>query len=193
MSKALARDRNHFHAMETAREHLLAGTLLASFWQRLLGYFVDLLIAVVLWFPVEWSWKFYVLHQRDIHMTWDFHEAGNVVVMLLYWGFGNYFGNGRTPGKWVARTRIVSLTSERMGCGSRLSGRWVMARRCWKAAWGLYSFSGRTTGCARKTGWLKRLLWTRGSTRPRPIRNKNLKEVPAGTAYLRRKRATISP
>jgi uncharacterized RDD family membrane protein YckC len=115
MSKTLARDRNHFHAMETAREHRLAGTRLASFWQRLLGYAVDLLIAVVLWFPVEGAWRFYGLHEQNIHLTWDFHEKGNIVVMLLYWGLGNYFGNGRTPGKWVARTRIVSLTSARMG------------------------------------------------------------------------------
>lgn len=35
--------------------------------------------------------------------------------MLLYWGLFNYFGNGRSPGKWIARTKIVSLTSERMG------------------------------------------------------------------------------
>jgi uncharacterized RDD family membrane protein YckC len=35
--------------------------------------------------------------------------------MLLYWGLGNYIGNGQTPGKWLAKTRIVSLTGERMG------------------------------------------------------------------------------
>ena len=34
---------------------------------------------------------------------------------VLYWGLFNYFGNGRTPGKWIARTQAVSLTSERMG------------------------------------------------------------------------------
>ena len=30
-------------------------------------------------------------------------------------GAVHYFGNGRTPGKWIARTKIVSLTGERMG------------------------------------------------------------------------------
>jgi uncharacterized RDD family membrane protein YckC len=45
----------------------------------------------------------------------NFHEAGNIIVMLLYWGLGNYIGNGQTPGKWLARTRIVSLTNERIG------------------------------------------------------------------------------
>ena len=115
MSQTLTTHKGRFHPTESAREHRLAGTRLASFWQRLLGYFVDLMIAVVLWFPVEAAWRYYALHERDIHLTWDFHEKGNIVVMLLYWGLGNYFGNGRTPGKWVARTRIVSLTGERMG------------------------------------------------------------------------------
>ena len=35
--------------------------------------------------------------------------------MVLYFGLANYFGNGQTPGKWVARTRAMSLTGERMG------------------------------------------------------------------------------
>jgi uncharacterized RDD family membrane protein YckC len=48
-------------------------------------------------------------------MVWDFHEKGNIIVALLYWGLFNYFRNGQTPGKWVARTRAVSLTGERLG------------------------------------------------------------------------------
>ena len=48
-------------------------------------------------------------------MKWDFHEAGNIVVAILYWGSASYLGNGQTPGKWIARTRAVSLTSTRMG------------------------------------------------------------------------------
>ena len=48
-------------------------------------------------------------------MKWDFHEAGNILVVIAYFGLGNYFGNGQTPGKWIARTRAVSLTGPRMG------------------------------------------------------------------------------
>jgi RDD family len=106
--------RRHFHAHETARQKALEGLPLASFGQRVLGYFVDLVVAVVLWAPLEFAWKHYVLHQNDIDLKWDFHEAGNLLIMLLYFGLANYFGNGRTVGKWVARTRAVSLTHERM-------------------------------------------------------------------------------
>jgi uncharacterized RDD family membrane protein YckC len=103
-----------FHAHGHARMLALNGLPLASFWQRLLGYGVDLLIAVAIWAPLEFAWRMFVLHEKEIHVVWDFHEAGNLIVMVLYWGLSNYFGNGQTPGKWVARTRIISLTSERL-------------------------------------------------------------------------------
>jgi uncharacterized RDD family membrane protein YckC len=107
--------RRRFHAHIETRAGSLNGILLAAFWQRLLGYFVDLLAAVIIWGPVEYSWRRFLLHETDFHVVWDFHEPGNIVVMVLYWGLTNYFGNGQTPGKWIARTRVVSLTGERMG------------------------------------------------------------------------------
>ena len=91
------------------------GVRLAAFWQRVLGYFLDVLFAVTIWWPLELGFRYFILHESHIELKWDFHEAGNIVVMLLYWGLGNYLGNGRTPGKWIARTRAVSLTSDRIG------------------------------------------------------------------------------
>ena len=69
----------------------------------------------MIWSPVEFSWRYFVLYETSIHIVWDFHEAGNIIVMILYWGLAAYFGNGQTPGKWVARSRVVSPTGERMG------------------------------------------------------------------------------
>ena len=104
-----------YHAHASARADQLDGLLLATFWQRLLGYSVDLMMAVIIWSPLELSWRHFFRHETDIHIVWDFHEAGNIIVMVLYWGLANYFGNGRTPGKWVARTQVLSLTSDRLG------------------------------------------------------------------------------
>ena len=115
MTQESKKARRHYHAHVETRAGSLNGILLAAFWQRLLGYCVDLLAAVIIWFPVEFSWRHFLLHEANIHIVWDFHEAGNIVVMVLYWGLTNYFGNGQTPGKWVARTRVMSLTGERMG------------------------------------------------------------------------------
>ena len=93
----------------------LDGVPLAAFWQRTLGYAIDLGVAVLLWAPAEVLWRVRVLHQQNVHLVWNFHEAGNLVIMFLYFGLANYFGNGRTPGKWVARTRAVSLSRSRLG------------------------------------------------------------------------------
>ncbi len=108
-------DRNTFNAHESPRMQQLQGLPLATFWQRLLGYGIDLIIAVLIWAPLEGGWRVLVLHEHDPHIRWDFHEFGNIIVLVLYYGIGNFIGNGQTPGKWIARTRAVSLTSEKMG------------------------------------------------------------------------------
>jgi len=107
--------RRTFQVHENPRATTLQGLPLATFWQRALGYVIDILLAVVLWAPVEFAWRRFVLHEQDINLKWDFHEIGNIIVALIYWGLGNYWGNGQTPGKWIARTRAMSLTSARMG------------------------------------------------------------------------------
>jgi uncharacterized RDD family membrane protein YckC len=104
-----------FHPHPTTQTAALDGTLLATIWQRALGYLVDILVAVVIWGPLEFVWRYSLMREREIHLQWDFHEKGNIVVMLLYWGLATYFGNGRTIGKWMAQTRVISLTSARLG------------------------------------------------------------------------------
>lgn len=109
------RDRQRFSAHESPRAHQLDGLPLATFWQRLLGYAIDLVLAIVIWAPLEVGWRILVLHESNVNIRWDFHEVGNVIVVVLYYGIANYAGNGRTPGKWMARTRTVSLVSKRLG------------------------------------------------------------------------------
>lgn len=115
MTQRPEKGRRRFHAHAGTRADSLDGLLLATFWQRLLGFCVDSLVVVMIWVPLEFSWRKFVLHEENFDMVWDFHEVGNIVMMVLYWGLANYFGNGQTPGKWVARTRVLSVTSERMG------------------------------------------------------------------------------
>ena len=104
-----------FTSHGTARLHALEGAPLASFWQRALGFNLDFLLAFLLWLPLEYAWRRYLLHQIHIDLNWDFHEKGNIAVIVLYWGLSNYFGNGQTLGKWCARTRAVSLSHPRLG------------------------------------------------------------------------------
>ena len=115
MSGEHKKERRRFQAHASERMETLNGLPLAFFWQRWLGHWIDLFFVIVLWAPLEFLWRRFILHQNQIELKWDYHELGNIIVMVLYWGLFNYFGNGRTPGKWIARTRIVSLTGERMG------------------------------------------------------------------------------
>lgn len=107
--------RRRFHIHEADRMHALEGLPLATVRQRLLGFMVDLFLALLLWIPLEYCWRRYLLHEINIDLTWDFHEVGNIATMLLYWAGCNYLGNGQTPGKWLVRTRAMSLTSDRLG------------------------------------------------------------------------------
>jgi uncharacterized RDD family membrane protein YckC len=115
MSEKAKKERRRFQAHESARMKALNGLPLAFFWQRWLGHWTDLALVIVLWAPLEFLWRRFVMHEENILIKWDYHEAGNIIAMLLYWGLCTYFGNGRTPGKWIARTKIYSLTGERMG------------------------------------------------------------------------------
>ena len=115
MAERTKKPRQRFHAHGSHRLHALEGLPLATFGQRMLGFATHFLLALIVWLPLEFAWRYYILHETKIDLNWDFHEPGNIVGALLYLGLANYFGNGQTPGKWVARTRAISLTNERMG------------------------------------------------------------------------------
>jgi len=121
--------RRYFHAHETARADELEGLPLASFRQRWLGYAIDLILVTLLWAPFEVFWLRYVSREWDgksnITVKFDFHEWRNIVAALVYFVLVNYFSNGRSVGKWIARTRVVSLTHQRLGlwqCAERVLG-----------------------------------------------------------------------
>jgi uncharacterized RDD family membrane protein YckC len=114
MSKRKGRQKRRFHAHETARVDRLNGRLLASFWQRLVAYGIDLVAATLLFAPVEYAWQRYVEHKENIIIKLDFHEWRSLIVIVVYFGLCAYLFNGKTLGKWITRIRIVSLTQERV-------------------------------------------------------------------------------
>jgi len=111
--------RRTFHAHETARVDELNGLPLASFGRRVFGYAIDLLVVVLLWGPFEFIWVRYVSHEWDgrgnYNAKFDFHEWRNIMAALVYFVLVNYLSNGKSLGKWIARTRVVSLTHRRLG------------------------------------------------------------------------------
>ncbi len=108
-----------FRAQESPRLRELDGLPLATFGQRLLGYAVDLLIALILWAPAEVLWRIKALHQQRVHIVWNFHEAGNLIFLVLYFGLANYIGNGTNP----SSPRTVAVDRKSAGLWSRRARR----------------------------------------------------------------------
>jgi uncharacterized RDD family membrane protein YckC len=118
-----------FHAHETQRADDLDGLPLAGFGQRALGFLVDFFLVILAWVPLELVWARFVSREWDgqshFHISFSFHEWRSLLVALLYYVVVNYFSNGKSIGKWIAHTRVVSLTHEHLGlwqCVERVLG-----------------------------------------------------------------------
>jgi len=111
----------HFDAHETARLQSLAGLPLASFWRRAMALFVDFLIVLVLYTPVELARQYIVLkfahgdvtnHHFDV--KFDPRELEDLVFFIVYAGLLLWWTNGLTLGKRLLRIRVVSLTGPKI-------------------------------------------------------------------------------
>jgi uncharacterized RDD family membrane protein YckC len=108
-----ARKNRFFDPHDTARAEALAGIPLASFGQRFAAYAIDFFFVLVTYIPVEIARQYVLLsvrHQKlDIHIEFDYHQPGNIIWLVLYFGLIVWKTNGLTPGKRLLRIRIVSL------------------------------------------------------------------------------------
>jgi hypothetical protein len=111
---------------------------------------VDLIVAVLLWAPLEFAWRRYLLHQNDIDLKFHFHEAGDVIVLLAYLG--------ASLGKSVARTQAMSLTSKRMGAWQSVERALGYGAAVLEGWLGFVNSSGIKTEGVRRIVWLKPAL-----------------------------------
>ncbi len=132
----------YFHAHETAREEELEDLPLAGFGRRVLGYWIDMVLMLPLVALIAWLWVRYGFLADVLHYEWKWHgttvrigtgfsgasesnEWVFIVAGLFCIALVNYLSNGKSVGKWITRTRIVSLTHERLGlwqCAERILG-----------------------------------------------------------------------
>jgi uncharacterized RDD family membrane protein YckC len=109
-----------FNAHETERLHQLQGVQLASFVSRLVAFFIDLVISsfiflIVVYFGIMLLEKTgWVSSNANYHFDLDYHNWYSIVLLILYFGLFTYFSNGKTPGKWLMKIRVVSLLHEKM-------------------------------------------------------------------------------
>jgi len=105
----------YYRARETAREDAIDGVPLATFGRRAAGFCIDFLLVALLRKPVEFLWDSYVPHEWERHTLVNPVHVLDVMVLVLYFCIAVYIGNGQTIGKRLLRTRVVSLTHERIG------------------------------------------------------------------------------
>ena len=111
----MARDKHDraFEPHAMSRAMALAGVPLASFGQRAAAFAIDFFLVLVTYIPVELARQYLILswrHQKpDIHVVFNFHEVGNVIWLVLYFGLIVWKTNGLTLGKRLLRIRVVSL------------------------------------------------------------------------------------
>ena len=109
-----------FDPHDTPRMLALAGTPLARFWPRFAAYCIDISFVLVTYIPMEFARQYLVArflhHEENIHfdVKFDFHEVGNLVWLVLYYGLSVWMTNGRTIGKWLMGLRVVSLTHRKI-------------------------------------------------------------------------------
>jgi uncharacterized RDD family membrane protein YckC len=109
----------HFHAHETKRYDALDGLPLASFRRRSYAILIDVMIVLILSLPFG--------HLRTLakHMEhssgWEhllgelLHEIESLVESVVYFAVTLKVGKGQTPGKYLMKIRVLSLTHHDIG------------------------------------------------------------------------------
>ncbi len=106
-----------FH--ETTRMLAVHGSELASFYRRASAFILDIAFAAGLFSMIISLVEPLLIKQGWIHSKYEIVFALNmnwysIVWTILYFGLAVYFGNGKSPGKWILGIRIISLTHERI-------------------------------------------------------------------------------
>lgn len=102
------------------RHDQLKGMPLASFTARAAAFVLDffaafLLFLFILIYGAKLLAYFGMISQdANVNLKFDFTNWYSLIFLVLYFGLFTYWGNGRTPGKWLLKIRVVSLVHERM-------------------------------------------------------------------------------
>lgn len=156
-----------FVPSHTARLDQLKGMPLASCTARAAAFVIDFLLAFLLFLAVLiYGSKRLILlglfhPQSDINLKFDLQHWYSILFVVLYFGLCTYWGHGQTPGKWLLRIRVVSLTYAHLSLWHALERAWAMALRRSNWALGFCSISftptsRRYTTASRKPSWSAR-------------------------------------
>jgi len=97
----------------------LHGIPLASFKSRASAFIVDFLIVFGLFLGLLFAGAAlarrlgYVFSENAV-VPFDFKHWYSLLLIVVYFALATYWGNGKTPGKWIFGIRVVSLGRERI-------------------------------------------------------------------------------
>jgi len=106
-----------YNPHETDMMKSLQGAELASFTRRFFALLVDILLAIALFIIIPIQPLFIKLGWLQPGKELIFTFFGNwysTVWLALYFAISIWTGNGKTPGKWILRVRVVSLVHKRI-------------------------------------------------------------------------------
>jgi uncharacterized RDD family membrane protein YckC len=98
--------------------HALDGVTLALFGSRAGAFIVDFLLSfgvfLIIIIPganLATKMGFAV---PDVNLQFDFEHWYSILFLVAFFSIATYWGDGKTPGKWIFGIRVVSLTHDRM-------------------------------------------------------------------------------
>lgn len=109
-----------FEPRELPRQNELAGVPLASFIRRAAAFMVDFFAAFLLFLGLLIYGSKFLAYAEIINpdlnliLKFDLKHWYSLAFLVLYFGLFTYFSNGKTPGKWLFKIRVVSLGHERI-------------------------------------------------------------------------------
>jgi len=115
--KAVKKERV-FDPHETACAEALAGTPLASFWQRAAAFVIDFIIVLAVYVPFEMALQYLVMsythHPVHIAVNFRLHDLEDLIWLVGYAGFLVWWTNGFTVGKRLLGIRVVSVVKTKI-------------------------------------------------------------------------------
>jgi uncharacterized RDD family membrane protein YckC len=106
-----------YDAHETERMQALHGVKLASFKSRSAAFGIDFVLLFALFLAILFLGAALFSRQsisssEKIVVPFDFEHWYSLLLIVGYFALATYWGNGKTPGKWVLGIRVVSIVHE---------------------------------------------------------------------------------
>ena len=111
--------KSNYNGTESNRMQELHGLPLASFKRRAGAFYIDLLIAALVFLPIIMYGvrllQRFGLAKEHLHLEFDYEHWYSIIPLVVYFSVSIYYGNGKTIGKKLMGIRVVSVVHEKIG------------------------------------------------------------------------------